>query len=142
MGLTGVSMKQEFFPGISDLVAGKVTAQPYSDQLPGEANEEFVTEYREHYDEKDPIPAVAATAYHAAQHIAAAVNEAGSKKPGDISEQMPEVAIDGVLGKSNFRAENHRFSADMHLFEINADGRYVPVKDFGVVEDTQEKTCS
>lgn len=140
--VTGVSLQQEFYPGTADIIEGSVTAQPYSDQLPGEDNEAFVEEFRETYDFTDPIPVVAAVSYHAAQYIGAAVEAAGSTDPEAISEQMPQVDIGGLMGSSSFDESNHTFSTQMYLFEIGADGEYTQIEDFGIVSDPMEKDCS
>lgn len=142
VGITGVSLQQEFYSGTADIIEGTVTAQPYSDQLPGEANEAFVEEFREAYDFEDPIPVVAAVSYHAALYIGEAVNSAGSTDADSISAQMPEVELDGLVGRSSFNPDNHTFSTQMHLFEIGPDGVYEPIEDLGIVEDDMERDCS
>lgn len=142
VGITGVSLQQEFYSGLSSIIEGSFTAQPYSDQLPGQENEEFVSAFRETYDFQDPIPVVAATSYHAAQYIGAAVEQAGSLEAADISEQMHQVDIGGLMGQSSFNEQNHTFSSQMHLFEIGADGVYAPVEDFGIIEDPMDRDCS
>lgn len=140
--ITGVSLQQEFYPGTADIIEGSVTAQPYSDQLPGDENEAFVEDFREAYDFTDPIPVVAATSYHAAHYIGAAVDAAGSTDPEAISEQMPQVDIGGLMGSSSFSEDNHTFSTQMYLFEIGPDGAYQQIEDFGIVTDPMDRDCS
>lgn len=140
--ITGVSLQQEFYPGTADIIEGSVTAQPYSDQLPGDDNEAFVEEFRDAYDFTDPIPVVAATSYHAAHYIGAAVEAAGSTDPEAISEQMPQVDIGGLMGSSSFNEDNHTFSTQMYLFEIGSEGKYNQVEDFGIVTDPMDRDCS
>ncbi len=143
VGITGTSMQQEFFPATADIIAGEVTAQPYSDQVDSEENAAFVEAYRDEFDFEDPIPVVAATSYHAAHYIAEAVEAAGSTDAEAISAQMPEVEYSGLIGSGSFDAENHTFSSHMRLLEIGEDGAYEPIEDYGVVEDTWiDRDCS
>jgi ABC-type branched-subunit amino acid transport system substrate-binding protein len=139
-GLTGVSIMQDFYPGLADRVEGMQLPGRYSDQLEGEANTVFVESYREAYDFTDPIPGVAANAYEGIQLVARAVEEAGSTDPDAIAEALSGTSVEnGVFGSGHF-TKDQRFVTDMYLLDIQADGKYVPVQSFDALENTGSGT--
>lgn len=141
-GFTGTTHQQEFYGAISSALDGTLAVLPYTDQLTDPANEEFVTEYRETYDFTDPIPAVAATSYMAAQFIADAVTAAGSYDAEAISAEMAQTESEGVLGGGSFDPETHMWAQNMYLIEIQENGTYSLVEDLGLVSDPQPRSCA
>lgn len=135
--LTGVSLIQDYYPAMGGVTEGRELVGRYSEELPGDANEKFVAAFREAYDWQDPIPGVAATAYEGVRFVAQAVEDAGTTESAALVEAMRGTAVEGIFGESKF-AENQTFETSMHLMRIEADGRYVPVEDFGVIEDPME----
>lgn len=136
-GFSGVSIMQDFYPGLGDRVHGMQLPGRYSDQLEGEANTQFVQSYRETYDFTDPIPGVAANAYEGVQLVARAVEDAGSTEPDAIAAALAGASIEnGVFGSGHF-TKDQRFVTDMYLLDIQAGGKYVPVQSFEALEDTE-----
>lgn len=141
-GLTGVALKQEFYPGVGSIIDGRLAVLPYSDQTQGGGNEEFVAAFTERFPSDGPIPGVAATAYMAAQFIAEAVEAAGSYDADAISEQMPKTQLDGLLGKLSFREDNHYVTSNMYLVRIDEGGVYTTIEDLGTLDDATPRSCS
>lgn len=132
-GFTGISLIQEFYPSLTSRTEGMVLSGRYSDRLEGEANAEFVENYRSAYDFQDPIPSVAANAYEGVQAIARAVEEAGTTDGDAVAEALAGITVeDGVFGDGRF-TEDHYFVTDMYLLEITPDG-YLPVEELGALE--------
>ncbi|MBO0851999.1 MAG: ABC transporter substrate-binding protein, partial [Pseudonocardia sp.] len=140
-GLTGISVDQEFYPALTDKIEGRQQAERYTDQLPGERNKRFVTEYQQAYHTQDPIPSVAANAYDGMRFIAEAVTKAGSKDAAAISEQMGQLTFDGLEGPAKFNPDNHIFHTPMYLTRIDKGGAYTVAKDLGVIQDNTPKNC-
>jgi ABC-type branched-subunit amino acid transport system substrate-binding protein len=136
--LTGVSFIQEYYPAISDIANGALLVSRYSEQMPGEANAEFVRKYRKAYpDAEGPIPNVAASAYDGVYFIAKAVEDAGTTDKEKVIEQLAQTEIDGVHGDGLRFSETQRFEAPMYLVRIGEGGKYEPLKTFEDVADDQ-----
>lgn len=128
VGLTGVSLIQDFYPGLGERIDGLTMVGRYSDQMEGAANEEFVEAFRAAYDFSDPIPGVAANAYEGILAIARAVEAAGSTDGAAIAKAMVDVKVEnGIFGKGSFN-KNRFFMTEMNRFEITAGGAYLPVE--------------
>jgi ABC-type branched-subunit amino acid transport system substrate-binding protein len=140
-GLTGISLDQYFYPALTDKIEGRLQAERYTDQLPGERNKRFVAEYRAAYHTQDPIPSVAANAYDGMEFIAEAFTRAGSKDAGAVSAQMGRLTFDGLAGPARFDPDNHIFHTPMYLTRIDKGGAYTVVKDLGVIDDKSPKNC-
>jgi ABC-type branched-subunit amino acid transport system substrate-binding protein len=132
-GFTGISLIQDYYPSLTTKTEGMVLSGRYSDQLAGQANADFVANYRETYHFQDPIPSVAATAYEGVQAIARAVGKAGTTDGDAVAKALGEQTIDnGVFGNGRF-TEDHYFVTNMHLFEIRPGGAYTSLQDFAAV---------
>jgi ABC-type branched-subunit amino acid transport system substrate-binding protein len=139
-GFSGVSIMQDFYPGLAGRIEGMQLPGRYSDQLDGEANAEFVQNYRKAYDFTAPIPGVAANAYEGIQLVARAVEKAGSTDPDAIVAALSNASIEkGVFGSGHF-TRDQRFVTDMYLLDIQAGGKYVPVKTLDALKDTGSGT--
>jgi ABC-type branched-subunit amino acid transport system substrate-binding protein len=136
-GFTGISLIQDYYPSLTTRTEGMVVSGRYSDQLEGEANAEFVADYREAYDFQDPIPSVAANAYEGVQAIARAVETAGTTDGDAVAEALAaETVENGVFGNGSF-TEDHYFVTEMNLFEIQPGGAYSSIEEFPAVDDLQ-----
>jgi ABC-type branched-subunit amino acid transport system substrate-binding protein len=135
--LTGVSFIQEYYPAISSIADGALLVSRYSEQLPGQANADFVTRYRAAYKPQGPIPGVAANAYDGLHFIAKAVEAAGSTDKEKVIGQMAKTQIDGIYGAGLRFSENRRFETPMDLTRISPGGKYVPLKTYDRVTDDQ-----
>lgn len=133
--LTGVSFIQEYYPPIAAIANGRILVSRYSEQLPGEANADFVKRYRAAYEAEGPIPGVAANAFDAVRFIAKAVNAAGTADKEKVIAQLAKTRIDGIYGPDEHFTENQRFQTPMHLTRIGEGGKYEPLKTYPVVVD-------
>jgi ABC-type branched-subunit amino acid transport system substrate-binding protein len=135
--LTGVSFIQEYYPAISSIADGALLVSRYSEQLPGQANADFVQRYRAAYNPQGPIPGVAANAYDALHFIVKAVAGAGSTDKEKVIGQMATTQIDGIYGSALRFSQNRRFETPMALTRISPGGKYVPLKTYQRVTDDQ-----
>lgn len=138
-GLTGVSVDQQFYPALADQIDGRNQVVRYTDQAPGEANEAFVSDWREAYDD-EPIPGVAGNAYVGMRFVAEAFEQAGSTDAEDVSAQIASMEFEGLTGTVSFQAENHVIEAPMFMTEING-GAYEIIEELGIIQDDQTKDC-
>lgn len=128
VGLTGVSLIQDFYPGLGERIDGLTLVGRYSDQLDSDANAEFVEAFRSAYDFADPIPGVAANAYEGILTIARAVQTAESTDGAAIVKALAETKVEsGIFGSGSFN-EDHFFMTDMHRFDITTGGAYMPAE--------------
>jgi ABC-type branched-subunit amino acid transport system substrate-binding protein len=135
--LTGISLIQDYYPAMGGVTDGRTLVTRYSDALPGDANKQFVADFRKAYDWQDPIPGVAANAYEGLKFIAATVEAAGTTETAPVMEALKKTTTEGIFGKTSF-AENHRFQTDMYLVQVEAGGQYVPLQNLGVIDDPTE----
>lgn len=135
--LTGVSFIQEYYPAIPSIADGALLVSRYSEQLPGQANADFVERYRAAYKPQGPIPGVAANAYDALHFIVKAVEAAGSADKEKVIDQMAKTQIDGIYGPGLRFSANRRFETPMDLIRISPGGKYVPLKTYERVTDDQ-----
>lgn len=134
-GFSGVSIMQDYYPGLTTRIDGMQLPGRYSDQLTGQANSEFVQNYRKTYDFAAPIPGVAANAYEGVQMIARAVEKAGSTDADAITAALSGATIEnGVFGSGHF-TKDRRFVTEMHLLDIRPGGKYSPVQSYEAPED-------
>lgn len=127
MGLSGISLNADFYPGLTGRTEGLSVVGRYSDQLDGDANAEFVTAFRSTYGFNDPIPSVAANAYEGMLMIARAVEAAGSTDGKAITAALIDQTVeDGIFGNGSFTKDRF-FMTDMARLEIRAGGEYAPV---------------
>jgi branched-chain amino acid transport system substrate-binding protein/urea transport system substrate-binding protein len=135
--VTGISLIQDYYPAMGGVTDGGELVTRYSDELPGEANQKFVADFRKANDWQNPIPGVAANAYEGVKFLAAAVKKAGTTETGPLMDALKKTSTDGIFGKTSF-AENHRFQTDMYLVHVEPGGKYAPVKNLGVIDDPTE----
>jgi branched-chain amino acid transport system substrate-binding protein/urea transport system substrate-binding protein len=135
--VTGISLIQDYYPALGSIDDGRELVTRYSDELPTAANKKFVQAYRAAYNWQGPIQGVAANAYEGLHFIAKAVNAAGNTGSDAIVKALKTTTMDGIFGQDKFSA-NHRFETAMQLVQIQPGGKYVPVKDLGVVTDSTE----
>ena len=136
--VTGISLIQDYYPALGTIDDGRELVTRYTDELPSAANKKFVEAYRAAYNWHDPIQDVAANAYEGVHFIAKAVNAAGDTSSDAIIKALASTTMDGgIFGQGKFSA-NHRFETPMQLVKIEAGGKYVPVKDLGVITDPTE----
>jgi ABC-type branched-subunit amino acid transport system substrate-binding protein len=127
VGLTGVSLIADFYPGLGKRTDGHSLVGRYSDQLPGDANAEFVKAFRSSYGFSDPIPSVAANSYEGMLMIARAVEAAGSTDGSAIEQSLAKQRVkNGIFGDGAF-SDDHFFMTDMVRFEIREGGKYAPI---------------
>ena len=136
-GFAGIGLEQEYYPALGPIDDGRETVVRYSDELPSAANKKFVRAYRAAYNWQDPIPGVAANAYEGLHFIAKAVGGAGDTSSDAIVKAMANTTMNGIFGQDKFTAD-HRFETAMQLVQIQPGGKYVPVKDLGVITDPTE----
>ncbi|WP_175527213.1 substrate-binding protein [Blastococcus tunisiensis] len=139
-GLTGVSVDQQFYPALGALLDGRNQVVRYSDQLPGDVNEQFVADYRAAYGTEDPIPGVAGNAYDGMRFIAEAFEQAGSTDADAVSAEIAELEFEGLGGEMTFDPDNHVALAPMYLTRIDG-GAYAIEEELGVISDDQVKDC-
>jgi ABC-type branched-subunit amino acid transport system substrate-binding protein len=135
--VTGISLIQDYYPALGTIDEGRELVTRYADELPTDANKKFVQAYRAAYNWQDPIQGVAANAYEGLHFIAKAVAAAGDTSSDAIVRAMGTTTMDGIFGQDKFSA-NHRFETAMQLVQIQSGGKYVPVKNLGVVTDPTE----
>lgn len=141
-GFSGVSIMQDFYPGLTNRIEGMQLPGRYSDQLPGQANAEFVQNFRKAYNFNSPIPGVAANAYEGVQLVARAVEKAASTNADAITSSLSGASVeDGVFGSGHF-TKDRRFVTQMYLLNIQAGGKYVPTEHFDALENTGGSQCS
>ncbi|WP_177212593.1 substrate-binding protein [Geodermatophilus ruber] len=140
-GLTGVSVDQQFYPALGELLDGRTQTVRYGDQVQTEANAAFVEAYQEAYDTQAPISGVAGNAYVGMRFIAEAFERAGSKDADAVSEQMGRLEYEGLTGTVRFDATDHVIEAPMFLTTIDG-GAYTVEEELGVVPDEQTKDCA
>jgi ABC-type branched-subunit amino acid transport system substrate-binding protein len=134
VGLTGVSLIADFYPGLGKRTDGHSLVGRYSDQLTGEANAVFVEAFRSSYGFSDPIPSVAANAYEGMLMIARAVEAAGSTDGAAIAEALAGQTVEnGIFGDGAF-SKDHFFMTDMVRFEIREDGKYTPIDVLSAID--------
>ena len=139
---TGVSLIADFYPALTTTLDGLTLTGRYSDQLDNQANEEFVSAFREAYDFTDPIPSVAANAYVGMQVIADAVERAGSTDGDAIAAALDGASVtDSVFGAGSF-SKDRFFITETERFEIQPGGKYVPVESFAADTPGLTPRCS
>ncbi len=146
VGLTGISITQDFYTALPPKVYGSLVVERYTDLLASKANRQFVSRYRSAYNlaPKDhPIGSIETNAYVGALFVARAFERAGSTDPNKVMAQLQKIQMNGIYGKVGFDVRgNHVFNTAMYLIRVDSNGRYTPIRSIGVVRDNLTRKCS
>jgi ABC-type branched-subunit amino acid transport system substrate-binding protein len=138
VGITGVSLNQEFYPAVPDIMNGRYVTVRYTDQLDNSANQVFVQEYRTTYKDTTPIAVVTANAYIGVQLLAAAMNAAGTTDAAKTADQLRKVTMsDTIYGPDQiaFDPNNQILDTAIYLTQIEPGGKYTVRQTAGVTAD-------
>lgn len=117
LGLNMVS--EPLFEILGDGIVGYFNNVGYDVDGDNEANKEFVEAYTE--DHGSAPYYVPADNYMAAQILFAAIEEAGSSDPAEVSEAIGGLAVDTVAGEVTVRDEDNQVLRDSYVGEVVKD---------------------
>ncbi|MBN9085163.1 MAG: hypothetical protein BGP06_19730 [Rhizobiales bacterium 65-9] len=113
---TASSIDGTNLPGMGDAPIGSYQTASWNPDLPNEANQKFVVDYRKKYNAVPPF--YAAYAYDAARLLASALRQTGGA--GDhaaLASAMEKADFESVRGNFKF-SRNHFPMQDYHLLEV------------------------
>lgn len=117
----GFNMVSEpLFETLGDTIVGYHNNVGYDLEADNEQNSEFVEAYTE--DHGSAPYYVPADNYLAAQTLFAAIGEAGSSDPAEVSEAIGGLSFDSIVGEVTVREEDHQVLRDSYLGEVVEDG--------------------
>lgn len=113
----GFNMVSEpLFETLGDTIEGYYNNVGYDVAVDNELNKEFVEAYTE--DHGGAPYYVPADNYLAAQTLFAAIEEAGSSDPAEVSEAIHGLTLDSIVGEVTVRAEDNQVLRDSYLGEV------------------------
>ncbi len=113
----GFNMVSEpLFETLGDTIVGYYNNVGYDVAGDNESNQEFVEAYTADHSEAPYY--VPADNYLAAQTLFAAIEEAGSADPADVSEAIADLSLDSIVGEVTVRAEDHQVLRDSYLGQV------------------------
>jgi urea transport system substrate-binding protein len=77
--------------------------------------------------------------YDAIHLWALAVKEANSFETGAVKEKLVQVSFEGPRGKIQYDAESQHATLPMYLGEVQPDGKFEVIKDFGIISAGDQK---
>lgn len=117
----GFNMVSEpLFETLGDTIVGYYNNVGYDIDGDNELNQEFVEAYTEDHGEAPYY--VPADNYLAAQTLFAALEEAGSSDPAEVSEAIGDLSYDSIVGEVTVRAADNQVLRDSYLGEVVKDG--------------------
>ncbi len=120
---------------LGEAAAGVRSSFAYFHNLDTPNNQAFLEEYFEAYgSDAPPVTSLSESVYEAIHIFARGAETAGSLATDELLAGMDGVTFDGPRGEVVLQGSNRHMDQHIYLGEVQADGQFEVIHDFGLVE--------